>query len=162
MFRGIKATELGLATEKEKSAQNKFTLQEERCKRVRGVASIKTYKGDENNYLIEIKPGLAFPGMRKMFNLNALNNKLSLATTFSNELKNVRVRSITNQIHGNIKQSTGCSIRFDKAKYHVENKGSIDIFDTLISKIGRKIYILTRKNAEVDKQLFAQLTTGFH
>ena len=89
--------------------------------------------------------------------IRSINRKLSLASTFTTELENVRVKNISNKAQGQIKKLDGSLIKFDEAKYYVENKGVVDVFDTLISKIGRNIYILTRKNAKLDKQLIVNI-----
>lgn len=134
-----------------------FLLQEKRSKKIPGIANIKTYKDNQNHYLIEIKPGIAFPGTGKIFNVSSLNNKLSLATTFTSEFDNVKVKNICNVSKGQIKKLDGSLIKYDKAKYVVENKGMVDIFDTLISRIGKKIYILTRKNGDLNQKLLLNI-----
>lgn len=151
---------LVLKTHTKPSIKDTFLLQERRSKKIHGIASIKTYKDDHNNYLIEIKPGIAFPGIKNILDIRSINRKLSLASTFTSELDNVRVKNVSNIAQGQIKKLDGSLIRFDEAKYYVENKGMVDVFDTLISKIGKNIYILTRKNAKLDKQLITTINNS--
>lgn len=150
---------INLIDKKDKNNQinDDFLLQEDRSKKIHGVAKISTYKDQKENYLIKIKPGFAFPSKNKMFDKDSINNKLSFASCFSDDLKDVKVKNVTQPIKGKLEVNENYSIYYEQAKYYVENKGKVDVFDTLISEIDRQIMILTRKNKQLDNNLISKL-----
>lgn len=123
-----------------------FTPDRENSKKIRGLAEFNTYSNNNGLFGIDIKPGIGFPAIRKLFELRSLNSRLHLAALVTNKLANTKVTDIELITNGYINLPDGKKAPYKIAQYRLKKGAKLKTVEAFIAKAGKRIIVLASEN----------------
>lgn len=113
---------------------------------IKGVAEIFAYKNNSGVFGANIKPGLAFPGFSKLFNVKSLNRRIHLACLLCERLENTKIVDIGIVSDGHLLTPDGSITSYKVAKYTLLKGKKQKTIEAFVASAGQQVIILASEN----------------